>query len=1471
MFLKIQSHISSLRNKVSENFQKSFVALTVVAVVLGGFFVAGSALAATWTVGSSEADFNTIQEAIDAAVGGDTINVAAGTYEVNASVDVNKSVIITTDASATIVSKTQSTPVFKISVDNVTIENFNITTDLSPHGVIGDEVNSSLVLVNGENIVITDNVIYADESSLGGMATWTARGIVIQTGSAEINGNTIYGVRNGIIGRYGVVLTVEDNIIFDTKGGIMNYTNSQADADGRTMSSNSWGTTHNEWDIVWNSGGGPYEPDYNQSVLVLSSANNDAYVVSLMSTTGTSSTLTGNRSHVFVNATTGTTTKHWANGNQNLPYKTIQLGIDAVVPGGTVNIAAGTYGENPVINKQLTLLGAHADIDPAGSTDRIGESIIQGGQVEITAAATFNGFKINGNRIYIHGAVDAVASYNIIVASTMHGIYIDGSSNNARALYNTVVNPDWQGIVNEGSSGVIISYNYVSGVTGQQPIESTSHAGTGIEITHNVIENCTGTKGINYWGGPGPDISYNTISGTDYEAIFSDTKTNRIVGNDISETGGPAIQLYPIEVADASEKSIINENTITLAKWQAIVVLGQAYTEISGNDLSHSNYYGADGTGDWDYATIHVQDGGGFTSDYSAITYNVIRDGINGIQVWSSSCDISNNDIADMGLTYGESKTVGENTYQNAAVIVGGIPSIGVSPDGTNIGDNILTGNTVGLFIHEMGTPGETAVSGNTFNSNITQFIDETEVLDIEAVLADNTFDRTVVIFRESLLSTIWGSVQAAIDEAVDGDVIRVGAGRYDERIIINKPLILRGATYDVDKNGYDVPANYAWDESVESIINNPEPALGTSQVVDIVSDDVVFEGFVVQSLNALPSSANDHLLRLDATTGTANDGEVEDDTLDNIVIRNNVIGPNTNLTSQNGTNGRMGLYFASPNYSNDERGITNTLVTGNKIIDSQGNGNNVFVWGAAESYNSPSNADYTNTVIEYNEISGSHRSGIEISGGVDGLIIRNNSIHSNSGFAGDDPNNLKYGNGILIIRMGSDKTSVTAMGSADLVIEDNQIYDNEKNGIYLGPINSGHSISGNAIYGNGWDAIRIDLDEAYHSGSAPVYDRISDISAGNNEIYDNNIGAQVVGTPTNGFVLDATNNWWGTFSSSEIAAKISDNVSYEPYCAVADCSLIYNKITEADSPLAGANMAIPTSTGATATSTPSVTFLSTATITVTDGGGESTVTIPEGVVITRADGENLDTTLLSSSSVDSASLAGLGTGVVAEGALQWGIENIGLEFDPAITISIFVGTDLNGQTLDIVRSTSGSDDWTNDGILQASCVVSDGLCTFETTKASYFAATSITPPPAPTSRRRGGTSSEIVFSEEETAVEETEEAVIPEATEELPEIVVEEEIPSIPVAEAEELLIPEEEPIPEEVTPSEEAAPRREALVFPPVEVIPEQGLASLLLATIGAIRESAWMSITVILCLLGLAVIGIREWGFTRKIKRQ
>ena len=120
----------------------------------------------------------------------------------------------------------------------------------------------------------------------------------------------------------------------------------------------------------------------------------------------------------------------------------------------------------------------------------------------------------------------------------------------------------------------------------------------------------------------------------------------------------------------------------------------------------------------------------------------------------------------------------------------------------------------------------------------------------------------------------------------------------------------------------------------------------------------------------------------------------------------------------------------------------------------------------------------------------------------------------------------------------------------------------------------------------------------------------------------------------------------------------------------------------------------------------------------------ESKIILEKDLEISRIDGEEFDANQLTSSEADAGTLSGLISGSVVEGALQWGIPNTSLKFSKPITISIFVGADLNGETLNIVRSVSGNDSWTSDGIVSpAACVVSEGICTFQATKASYYAA----------------------------------------------------------------------------------------------------------------------------------------------------
>ena len=147
---------------------------------------------------------------------------------------------------------------------------------------------------------------------------------------------------------------------------------------------------------------------------------------------------------------------------------------------------------------------------------------------------------------------------------------------------------------------------------------------------------------------------------------------------------------------------------------------------------------------------------------------------------------------------------------------------------------------------------------------------------------------------------------------------------------------------------------------------------------------------------------------------------------------------------------------------------------------------------------------------------------------------------------------------------------------------------------------------------------------------------------------------------------------------------------------------------------------------GASPDSTPNVTVAETFTINVSTGNGTSEVILQEGTVITMADGTNFNLSALSGNGdVNLSSLLGLDSNLVLDGAIQWGIPNLGLIFSKPITIKFFIGNSFNGQTLDVRRSVSGTANWTQDGIEPPkTCLVTAGICEFNATKASYYATT---------------------------------------------------------------------------------------------------------------------------------------------------
>lgn len=281
------------------------------------------------------------------------------------------------------------------------------------------------------------------------------------------------------------------------------------------------------------------------------------------------------------------------NGSNN--YCTIQAAINAASPGDVITVDAGTYVENIVVNKSLTILGPNANT--SGCDARVPEAIIipASSQPFYDGSTEVRMMQIEADNVIIKGFTfdgdNPALATNVIDAADGIDIYVDADG---IVIQNNIFKNINEGGVNGYPSGTtslvnnIISNNKFDNIPGNaDPDYPYSGYGIGILIYNdfyaNVDNNCMsnvriGVQTGNYHlanSGTPATINNNTIS-SDRVGIFHNlhyqsaspftVNANNITASDPENTG-MVLWSFQGNATSAITNNTINGGAVGIEAW----------------------------------------------------------------------------------------------------------------------------------------------------------------------------------------------------------------------------------------------------------------------------------------------------------------------------------------------------------------------------------------------------------------------------------------------------------------------------------------------------------------------------------------------------------------------------------------------------------------------------------------------------------------------------------------------------------------------------------------------------------------------------------------------------------------------------------------------------------------------------------------------------------------------------------------
>ncbi|MCR9063534.1 MAG: right-handed parallel beta-helix repeat-containing protein [Cytophagales bacterium] len=569
------------------------------------------------------------------------------------------------------------------------------------------------------------------------------------------------------------------------------------------------------------------------------------------------------------------------NVTQSTSFLTIQAAIDdaATVNGDVITVAAGTYAITSTINvnKEVTINGPQFNIDPRSAA----------------------GIRTSG--------------------STNEAI-IDGGGNIST-------------IFNITAARVVLNGLEVTNGTGDLISSSSSPVKTDMGVKYCIVHGSSGDEGIQLRNTDGGEISYNRVYNIAGDGInLSDGSTNSSINNNEiyeSASDNGVIYLYDNGPFITVENNLLYNNTSDNG-----IQVGNK----SGSNFNSNSAFGNNAIISGNTVTGHIGSNVGIYVNTSRV--NVQNNIVNN---WESNADAAvylRWNIKDVSVT---GNTISNNN--RAIKVSSGVGLVNAATLAIN--QNSIFDNTFGMLNSSSGVvdarenwwgdntgpSGEGTGLGNSVSANVVfcPFLDDVAGVGVAKDCPVKNVDT-----GESFVT-----IQSAIDDADtdNGDVITVLAGTYEENIVVNKELEIRGPNFGTSPNT---------ETRVAEAFLVPSISDEQGSIVSIQASNVKIDGLTFNGDNSSLSSGWTGTNGADIDAGSA--VVVYASNINNLIVSNNII--------ENVGYFGVFLYGAAP-------AEANTSKTGNEISDNlirdlghYNTGNGVDNWGGGMYLG---NSHYTN------------------------------------------------------------------------------------------------------------------------------------------------------------------------------------------------------------------------------------------------------------------------------------------------------------------------------------------------------------------------------------------------------------------------------------------------------------------------------------------------------------------------------